>query len=284
MGLAILSPIFEIVGATMMSSDLVMLEKKEQVAWLTLNRPDALNALDENMKGAIIDALADAEFDDDIRVVVIRGAGKHFQAGGDLVSFHRDREEMAEPQFKQRFLAAINRTKLLSTSIRRMNKPVIAAVHGQAVGFGLSLAIMCDFTIATENAKFTLAYVHIGNSPDGAASYYLPRIVGLKKAIEIAMLGSQLTAREAKEHGLVNFLVGDDELDEETAKLAKRLASGPTQAYGSIKRLMHMSMESSWEEQLQNEAENFVGNVMTDDFGEGLASFMEKRKSKFSGR
>jgi 2-(1,2-epoxy-1,2-dihydrophenyl)acetyl-CoA isomerase len=267
-----------------MSDELVLLEKKDQIGWITLNRPEALNAMDENMKAAITDALAKAEFDDDIRVVVIRGAGKHFQAGGDLVSFHRDRQEMSEPQYKQRFLSAINRTKLLLTAIRRMNKPVIAAVHGQAVGFGLSLAIMCDFTIATESAKFTLAYVRIGNSPDGAASYFLPRIVGLKKAIEIAMLGSQLTAQEAKDYGLINFLVSDENFVSETEELANRLASGPTQAYGSIKKLMHMSMESSWEEQLQNEAESFVGNVMTDDFGEGLASFMEKRKSQFTGK
>tara|TARA_R110002167_G_scaffold192690_1_gene395261 strand:- start:190 stop:990 length:801 start_codon:yes stop_codon:yes gene_type:complete len=265
-------------------NDLVLTETVDQIAWLTMNRPQALNALDEEMKGALLQAFSQAEFDPDVRVVVLRGAGRHFQAGGDVQSFHRDLEAMTEPELKLRFLAAINRTKLLLTAIRRMHKPVIASVHGQAVGFGLSLAVMCDFTIASESARFTLAYVRIGNSPDGGASYLLPRIVGLKKAMEIAMLGNRFTAREAKELGLVNFVVPDDALAAETETLARRLASGPTRAYGNIKKLMHASMDGDWERQLQLEAECFVDNVTSADFREGLSAVVEKRDSRFTGR
>jgi len=264
--------------------NLVIYEKRDQVAWLTMNRPDALNALDENMKGALIDALSAAEFDDDVRVVVLRGAGRHFQAGGDIRSFHHDVTTMATPALKQRFMGKINRSKLLLSAVRRMPKPVIASVHGQAVGFGLSFAALCDFTIATESAKFALAYVRIGNSPDGASSYVLPRAIGLKKATELAMLGDSLTATEAKEHGLVNFVVADDALAAETEKLVDRLAKSPTRALASIKKLMHASFQNSWEEQLQMEAECFVGNVASDDFREALTSFVEKRPATFTGK
>ncbi len=265
-------------------TDLVLLEKKDQIGWITMNRPEALNALDENMKRALIDAFNEVEYDDDIRAVVLRGAGKHFQAGGDLVSFHQDRQTMDDAAYRFRFHAAINYTKLLLTSIWRMPKPIIASVQGQAVGFGLSLAVMCDFTIAAEDAKFTLAYVRIGNSPDGASSYYLPRLLGLKKATELAMLGEQLTAHDAKQHGLVSFLAPPEKLAEVTETLAKRLATGPTRAYGNIKKLMHASLENNWERQLQMEAECFVDNVTSNDFNEGLTAFVERRPTRFTGR
>ena len=265
-------------------SDLVLFEKRDGIAWVTMNRPDALNALDENMKDALIAAFARAEFDAEVRVMVLRGAGPHFQAGGDLASFSEDLHSLDEAALKQRFYAKIHHTKLLTTAIRRMPKPVIAQVHGQAVGFGLSLAIMCDFTIAAEDSLFSLAYVRIGNSPDGASSYYLPRIVGWKKATEIAMLGGQLSAGEAKDLGLVSFVVPPESLAEEAEKLAARLARAPTRALAGVKRLMHASLENSWEDQLQMEADCFVANVTSDDFREGIAAFMERRRSNFTGR
>lgn len=264
-------------------SDTVLLEVSDAIATLTLNRPAALNALNQDMRAALLARLAEVEADEAVRCVILRGAGGHFMAGGDIKAFYeqRDADRLAK---RRRFLEGINALHPMLFAIRRMAKPVIAEVQGYAAGFGVSLAVACDLTIAAEDAKFTLAYVRIGTSPDGGASYFLPRLVGLKKALEIALLGDDIDAATAAAHGMVNFVVPAASLQAETRKLARRLANGPTLAYGNVKRLMYASLDSNMEAQLQLEAECFTASAFGQDFREGVTAFVEKRKPNFQGR
>ncbi|MEQ9639648.1 MAG: enoyl-CoA hydratase [Alphaproteobacteria bacterium] len=261
----------------------LLLDVSDGVGTLTLNRPKALNALTPQMKEEMADAVTRLEFDDAVRCVVVKGAGDHFMAGGDLKGFYADRENTAHAK-RRRFLEGINALHPVMFSMRRMPKPVISSVQGYAAGFGLSLAMACDLTICADDAKFALAYVRIGTSPDGTASYMLPRIVGLKKAMEMAMLGDDWDAETAQRFGLTNFVVPRTDLTAETAKLATRLANGPTHALGGIKRLIHHSIDTAYEAQLQQEAETFASNVNGHDFLEGISAFVEKRKAKFVGK
>jgi len=264
-------------------NDTVRLQTADGIATLTLNRPEVLNAIDAEMKEALVDTLTRIEVDPAVRVLVLRGAGKHFMAGGDVKGFHAERDRDAIWK-RRRFLEGINAIHPILFAVRRMPKPVIASVQGYAAGFGLSLALMADLTIAADDAKFTLAYIRIGTSPDGGASYYLPRMVGLKKALEIGMLGDDIDAATAARHGMVNFVVPAAELGAETDRLARRLAAAPTRALGNLKRLLNASLDNQLEQQLQMEAEAFADNVTTEDFREGIAAFVEKRKPAFKGR
>jgi len=264
-------------------NDTVLLEAHDGIATLTLNRPEVLNAINAEMKEALLETLTRVEVDPDVRVLVLKGAGKHFMAGGDVKGFHAERDN--DPIWKRRrFLEGVNAIHPILFAVRRMPKPVIASVQGYAAGFGVSLAVMADLTVAADDAKFTLAYIRIGTSPDGGSTYYLPRMVGLKRALEIGMLGDDIDARTAADYGMVNFVVPAAELDAETAKLARRLASGPTHAIGNLKELMNVSLDNQLEQQLQLEAEAFADNVATDDFREGVSAFVEKRKPVFKGR
>lgn len=252
----------------------------EGVLTLTLNRPQQLNALDLDMIQGLHEAIVRAEQDDAVRVVVVRGAGEHFMAGGDLKWFRQQLEipvAQRQPMFEQT-IAAVHASTL---RIRRMDKPVLASVRGAAAGFGLSLALACDLVLAAEDAYFTLAYRHIGLSPDGGATWFLPRLVGARRAAEIALLGERFDAGQAADWGLVNRVVPTAELDVETTKLARRLATGPREAVARTKRLLQASSTNSLAEQLAAEQENFAACACTEDFAEGLAGFFEKRQPQF---
>lgn len=264
-------------------NDTVHYEVADGIATITLNRPKALNALNDEMREALLEATARAEVDERARCVVVRGAGDSFMAGGDVKRFYEQRESDSFAT-RRRFLEGINHIHPICFALRRMPKPVLASVHGYAAGFGLSLALACDLAIAADTAKFTLAYVRIGTSPDGSASYTLPRAVGLKKAMEMALLGDDMDAATAQAHGLINFVAPQAELAAETQKLAARLASGPTRAYANVKRLIWASQDNGYESQLQLEAECFADNAVNGDFAEGVAAFAEKRKPQFKGR
>lgn len=261
----------------------LLLEVADGIGTLTLNRPKALNALTPQMKEEMADATTRLEFDEAVRCVIVRGAGEHFMAGGDVKGFYAGRDASLHDK-RRRFLEGINALHPVMFSLRRMRKPVIASVQGYAAGYGMSLAMACDLTICADDARFALAYVRIGTSPDGTGTYMLPRIVGLKKAMEFALLGDDCDAQAAASFGLVNFVVPRAELEAETLKLARRLASGPTHALANVKRLIHASLDTAYEAQLQQEAEAFASNVATEDFREGVSAFAEKRKPKFKGR
>lgn len=265
-----------------MSEKIVALEVADGVAWVTMNRPKALNALNRDMTTALVGTINPLEHDDDIRCVVIRG-GEHFMAGGDLKTFHAMLDRSRRENLVD-FEAFIHEVHSLIVAIRRMPKPVVASVRGACAGFGLSLMCAADLTIAADESYYTLAYTLIGTSPDGGSTYALPRLVGLKKATELALLGDRFDAATARDYGLLNWVVPAADLEAETEKLARRLAAGPTVAYGRTKALLQRSLDNPLERQLQLEAENFSACAVEPDFAEGVAAFLEKRKANFKGR
>jgi 2-(1,2-epoxy-1,2-dihydrophenyl)acetyl-CoA isomerase len=266
-----------------MPEPVVLVAREGGVTTLTLNRPQALNALNRDLTLQLRDAVFAAEQDPSVRCVVLRG-GEHFMAGGDLKWFQQLVNSGEPAALRVQFAAFIQEVHPLILSLRRMPKPVVASVRGAAAGFGMSLMMATDLVIAADSAYFTLAYSAIGVSPDGGSTFALPRIVGQKKAMEIALLGERFDATTAERIGLVNRVVPSASLDAETAKLATRLASGPTAVYARTKALLNGSLNAGLESQLQREAEAFAHSASEPDFEEGLAAFIEKRKPQFRGR
>ncbi len=266
-----------------MSAPHVLAEIKDGIGWLTLNRPDQLNALSMEMRDLLVEHSAKFEKDPAVRCVVIRGAGSHFMAGGDIKGFHKSLTTEKEAHLAG-FEMRVVKAHQAIYQIRRMNKPVLASVQGAAAGFGLSLILNCDLAIASEDSFFTLAYRHIGLSADGGATYFLPRVVGERKALEIALLGERFTAAEAKANNILNWVVAKDQLAAETEKMARKLADGPTYALGVAKKLIRNSFDNSWDEHSHREAEGLAACAATEDHFEGLSAFLEKRKPAFKGR
>ena len=263
-------------------TDSVLLEIHDAIATVTLNRPQSLNALNEELADGLAAAMARVETDDTVRCVVLRGAGDHFMAGGDLKAFHGRLQEGQEAR-RAHFHALIGRVHPSIASMRAMPKPVLVSLRGAAAGFGLSLALAADLAVAAEDAYFTLAYCLIGTSPDGGSSHHLPRLVGLRKAMEIALLGDRFDAAAAERLGIVNWVVPPDALDAETARIAGRLAGGATAALGRTKRLLNESFDKTLAAQLDAEREAFAACAATEDFAEGVGAFVEKRKPVFKG-
>jgi 2-(1,2-epoxy-1,2-dihydrophenyl)acetyl-CoA isomerase len=263
----------------------VLFSVADGVGTVTLNRPQVLNALNNALADALVEAFTSLESDPAVRVIVIRGAGDAFMAGGDVGYFHQKINEIPDKAvLRPLIIEMIERAQRIAFLVRRAPKPVIASVHGGCAGFGLSLMLACDLVIAADNAKFTLAYIHLATTPDGGATFHLPRIVGQKRAAEIALLADRFGAAEAERWGLVNRVIPLAELEEATAKLASRLAKGPALAYAGTKKLLNHSDGSSFEEQLAAETESFANSALTQDFAAGVAGFVEKKPAKFQGR
>jgi 2-(1,2-epoxy-1,2-dihydrophenyl)acetyl-CoA isomerase len=254
------------------------MEVADGVATVSFNRPQVLNAMDADMMIQFRAAAELMQHDDTVRAVVLRGEGPAFIAGGDLAVF---REHLAElPEIVVRWGRELHFAIL---ALRRMAKPVLASVHGAAAGAGLSVLCATDLAVAAEGTRFTLAYANIGASPDGGSTHFLPRLVGYKKAMELTLLPDMFDAKEALRLGLVNWVVPDDELAAQTARIARRLAEGPTRAYGEAKRLMNQSFERGIEAQMEEELAAFARCARTADLAEGLAAFSEKRRPAFRG-
>ncbi|HYL91372.1 MAG TPA: enoyl-CoA hydratase-related protein [Burkholderiales bacterium] len=256
----------------------LLYEVKDHVARITFNRPDAANALDLQMALDLMHASIQASEDPAVRAALITGAGKMFSGGGDLKSFAAQGDALPG-HLKETALylhAAVSR-------FVRMDAPVIVAVNGSAGGAGMSLCLFADLVLAAESAKFTMAYTRAGLSPDGSSTYFLPRIVGVRRALELALTNRVLTAREAAEWGIVTKVVADGELLGEAETLARQLAAGATRALGIAKRLMHHSFSESLETQMELEAQAIAEAARTRDAREGIAAFIAKRKPTFSG-
>lgn len=252
------------------------------VTYLVLNRPDCLNALSARMGSAIVDAITRAGSDSMIRVVVLKGSGRAFSAGGDVKQMARDIADGRPAAYFGHPLATIHAAAL---AIRKLEKPVIASLHGAVAGAGLNLALCCDYRIAADNAVFIQAFSNIGLAPDTGATYLLPRLVGLARATELLFEGRSLDAVEAEALGLVNRVVALDQLDAVVDALAGRLAARPTRALGFTKRLLQQGAGRSFEAQLSAEhsAQQTLG-ARSPDFAEGVRAFMEKRAPHFTGQ
>jgi len=263
----------------------VLVETHDGLCTITLNRPKALNALDLAMLKALGQVTRAVAEDTSIRVVILRGAGEHFMAGGDVKWVKSNIDGQPDKQiFRREFETFIHEAHVTVTALRQMRKPVIASVQGAVAGFGVSLILASDLAIAADNSIFTLAYCHIGTSPDAGSTYALPRTVGMKRAFEIALLGDRFDAGAAHEAGLINRIVPAAALEKETSKLARRLSLGPTHAYGNTKELLNLSFHNTLEEQLAAEARNFAYCATTLDFAEGVSAFNEKRIPQFTGK
>ncbi len=254
----------------------VLITRDGAVATLQMNRPAAFNALDAHTAEAFHAACRALATDASVRAVVVCGAGRSFGVGGDLAAM-RGNASVVAPQLIDGLHGGL---KLLAA----MNAPVIASLQGAVAGGSMSLALGCDLAIAADNASFNLAYTRVGASCDGSSSWALPRLVGLRRAMEIALLSEGFDAAEALRLGLVNRVVPAADLQAETAKLAQRLAAGPTLAYGRVKRLLRQSLDRDFAGQLDAEAEAFVAGTRTRDFHEGLEAFFAKRPAVFDGR
>lgn len=263
-----------------MADDSILLTREGAIATLTLNRPDSLNSLDLAMMDALVGHAATLAGDDEVRCIVIRGAGRHFMAGGDIRTFAAN---LGAPPAQRRhdFTRIVRRVHTAIEAIYRMPHPVVAAVHGAVAGFGLSLMCACDLAVAADSSYFTSAYRQIGLTPDGGATYALPRIVGIKKAMEIVLLGERFGAEDALRIGLVNRVVPEAELAAAVENLAAALASGPALALRNGKRLINQSLSQSLSIQLDAEAASFGACSATPDFVEGIGAFLEKRSPRF---
>jgi 2-(1,2-epoxy-1,2-dihydrophenyl)acetyl-CoA isomerase len=251
----------------------LQVERDGGIVRLRFNRPAQLNALDRATAQAFAHACRDIASDHSVRAVVIGGAGRAFMADGDLAELRADPTGAA--------LGLIGPMHEAIVLLAEMRAPVIASLHGAVAGAGLSLALACDFAIAAEGTRFTLAYVNIGASCDLAGSWSLPRLVGLRKALEIALLGERFDASEALRLGLVNRVVPEATLEDETVALARRLAAGPAQSIAQMKRLMRISFEHDLRGQLDAERSAFLACAATPDFAEGLEAFLAKRPPRF---
>ena len=262
-------------------AETVLLDVRDGVATLTLNRPQALNAFSLEMMEDLAAAVHELGQRQDYAVVVITGAGEHFMAGGDLNDFATklDLSEQARlVEFKAMIVQYVNPTV---EGLQALAQPVIASVRGACAGFGLALMAGCDLALCADDARFTTAYAAIALSGDGGASYFLPRIVGRRKAAELLLLAERFDATEALRLGLVNRVVTGAELDAEVGKLAARLKAGPLEAYGEIKRLLAESADNRLEAHLLSEAEAFARCASKADFTEGVTAFLSKRKPVF---
>jgi len=259
-------------------SQALLLTVEERVATLSFNRPQVYNAMDADMMIQFRAAAELVQKDPAIRAVVLRGEGKAFLAGGDVALFHQHVKEL--PDLIVRWGREMHFGIL---ALRRMAKPVLASVQGACAGAGFSILCAADLAVAADNARFSLAYANIGASPDGGSSHFLPRLLGYKKAMELTLLPDLIDANTARDLRLVNWVVPADQLAPDTARIARRLADGPTAAYGEAKRLMNQSFERSIETQMEEELAAFARCALTRDLAEGVAAFVEKRKPIFRG-
>ena len=263
-----------------MSDAPVEVSRDGAVATITLNRPSALNALDLAMVDALIPAVAGVAAEASVRVVVVRGAGAHFMAGGDIRTFARELDRPSGERTSE-FTHLVERVHIVVETIARMDQPVVARVHGAVAGFGMSLMNACDLAIASDDAYFAAGYRQIGITPDGGGTYSLPRLVGQRRALEILLLGGRFDAAQALALGLVNRVVPGAELDAAVAAVAKTLADGPRRALAATKRLVRQSFDRSLSEQLLAEAKSFGTLAGGDEFVEGVNAFLGKRPAKF---
>jgi len=261
-----------------MRFETLLFEVANGVATITINRPDAANAMSPQCAREFSEVAIICDDDPAVRAVVLTGAGKMFCAGGDLAAF-----ASAGPGARSLLKQMAGDLHMGLSRLARGTAPVIAAVNGTAAGAGFSLVMAADLAIAAERAVFTMAYTNAGLSPDGSSTFYMPRKLGDRRARELMLTNRVLKAPEALEWGIVNQVVADDAVVAEATRLAEKLAAGPTLAYGAVKSLLNGSFEQTLESQMELEARAIADLAMTHDGQEGINAFLGKRKPQFAG-
>ena len=255
----------------------ILYEKKDNTAYITLNRPDVFNAFNDDQSYELQDALKVTTKDEEVRVIVLTGAGKAFCSGQDL-------KDIAEKENRSLSDSLYKRYNPIIRAMRMMPKPIICRLNGVAAGAGCSLALASDMIIAAENASLIEVFINVGLVLDSGSSYFLPRVVGSQKAFELATMGTKVTAADALAMGMVNRVVPADQLDAEVEKVVSYYRNAPTKAIGMMKKMLNKSFNSNLEEMLEYEAfcQEIAGNSL--DYKEGVKAFNEKRKAEFKGK
>jgi 2-(1,2-epoxy-1,2-dihydrophenyl)acetyl-CoA isomerase len=257
--------------------DCLILEIKDKTAYITLNRPDVFNAFNDELSYALQDALKEAARNDEVRVVVLTGAGKAFCSGQDLKDISKKENRSLRDSIDKRYNPIIK-------AMRGLPKPVICRLNGVAAGAGCSLALASDMIIAAENASLIEIFINVGLVLDSGSSYFLPRVVGSQKAFELATMGTKVTAAQALEWGMVNKVVPAEELDSAVESVVSFYRNAPTKAVGLMKKMLNKSFHSDLDTMLEYEAycQEIAGNSA--DYKEGVNAFVEKRKPEFNGK
>lgn len=259
----------------------IIVDTEDGVRTLTLNRPERLNAINDRLSTEIIQAIAQASTDDEVRVIVITGSGRGFCAGLDLSDYSK-RDPSTYTRHKR--LDDLGWVGRLALGIVHCDKPVIAALNGTAAGAGLAFTLACDMRFIAAGAKVTTGYIRRGLSPDAGMTYFLPRLVGHAKAAELIFTGRDVRAEEAERIGLVNGIFPDEEFQEQVAAFAKGLAEGPPVAMTMSKRLLAASSDTDLTTLLKQEYASIKTCFATEDVKEGMNAFMEKRSPRFQGK
>ena len=261
-----------------MSYETVIFDVDGGVATVTMNRPDAANGMNLQMMRELAEIAIRCDEDGSIRAVIVTGSGRFFSAGGDVKGFAAAGDDAGAliKEMTMYFHAAVSR-------FSRMDAPVVAAVNGMAAGAGFSFVASCDLAVAAESSVFLSAYTAAALTPDGSSTYFVPRLIGVRRAMELMLTNRRLSAAEALDWGLINEVVADDDLADRSLELAAQLAAGPTVAYGRVKDMLHASLSSSLETQMELEARNIADMTRTADGKEGIAAFLEKRSPEFKG-
>ncbi|MFE8700432.1 enoyl-CoA hydratase/isomerase family protein [Cytobacillus sp. FJAT-54145] len=259
-----------------MSEQHLLVDVKGPVMTLTLNRPDSLNAFSPDMILSLTNTLREAQTNDEVRAIVLAGAGRSFSAGGDVKTMGQ-----AKPTDVYDHIGRLNECIL---TMKETEKPIIAAVHGFAAGAGFNLALACDLIIAAEDSKFALSFSQVGLISDGGGSYFLPRLIGPHLAKQFFFSAEPISAERLYQLGVINHLAPLENLQEEVTKFATKLAHGPSKAYGKIKKIVDHSFTATLEEILEQERVTQTLMVQTEDHLEGVAAFKEKRRPVFKGK
>jgi 2-(1,2-epoxy-1,2-dihydrophenyl)acetyl-CoA isomerase len=259
-------------------SNTIQLKIENKIAFVTLNRPEVFNSFNREMALRLQDTLDACEKNEEVRAIVLTGGGKAFCAGQDL-------KEVTNPDLNPGFKKILEEHyNPIISKIRAIKKPIIGAVNGVAAGAGANIALACDIVVADQKASFIQAFSLIGLIPDSAGTYFLPRLIGFQKASALAMLGDKVGAEEAERLGMIYKCVPSEEFENTIHKLAVKLANMPTKALGMIKELFNASMTNSLEEQLAMESKYQIAAAQSEDYAEGVAAFIEKRKPNFKGQ
>lgn len=263
-----------------MNNEHLIYQVEDHIATLTLNRPETLNALTPIMREGMLAAMISADEDDEVRAIIITGAGRGFCSGGDVKAMNEARKAGSSSVLEDKISPIRDRIVL---AMRDARKPVIAAVNGAAAGAGMNIALACDIRLASNTAKFGQTFAKRGLHPDWGGTYFLPRIVGMAKACELIWSGKMISAEEALTLGIVSELTEPDQLMQSARALAASIAAGPPVAIRMAKRAMYAGMDTSLRDAL--EFETFAQNVCaaTNDAKEGIAAFVEKREPRFTG-